>query len=253
MQKNTRGFIYLNYNSSSTTLVTTSTAGVVAPATIASLSNNMNFGNTCPVLWNLSSGVPTTVSAGGLALPASALTLTITANVNGTLSGGTDITPSQSFSLAPGASFTWTVSNGIANPKRLIMQPVITNSIAGATVSDTINPFRSPFSTVPATTSPFAALKNLQTTISKSGVDGGLDDVTSAGLLSQRQWESLYRFVAVDVGRHLPSEDGASKSITVSGTSNCNYALTIYYHVLREVVASVDTAMGTVSQGPVQN
>lgn len=89
--------------------------------------------------------------------------------------------------------------------------------------------------------------------MSKSGVDGGLDDVTTAGLLSQRSWESLYRFVAVDIGRRLPSEDDASKSIIVSGTSNCNYALTIYYHVLREVVASVDTAMGTVSQGPVQH
>ncbi|GMF65367.1 unnamed protein product [Phytophthora lilii] len=257
---------------SSTTLVTTGTSGVVAPATIASLSNNMNFGNTCPVLWNLSSGATPTALAGGLALPASATTLTITADVNGTPTAGTGITPSQSFSrllvptyspnpsadhalaqkktfryferitnkctFAPGASFTWTVSNGIANPKRLIMQPVITNPTAG----------------------PFAALKNLQSTVgnvpiwnnpvsfgydlfvqemSKSGVDGGLDDVTSAGLLSQRQWESLYRFVAVDIGRRLPSEDGASKSIIVSGTSNCNYALTIYYHVLREVVASI--------------
>ncbi|GMF37743.1 unnamed protein product [Phytophthora lilii] len=151
MQKNTRGFIYLTYNSSSTTLVTTD---VIAPATIASLSNNMNFGNTCPVLWNLSSGVTTTALAGGLALPASAVTLTITADVNGTPTGGTGITPSQSFSrllvptyspnpsadhalaqkktfryferitnkftVAPGASFTWTVSNGIANLKRLI-------------------------------------------------------------------------------------------------------------------------------------
>ncbi|GMF34318.1 unnamed protein product [Phytophthora lilii] len=153
------------------------------------------------------------------------------------------------------------------------MQPVITNPTAGATVSDVINPFRSPFSTVSATTSPFAALKNRQVTVgnvpiwnnpvsfgydlfvqemSKSGVDGGLDDVMSAGLLSQHQWESLYRFVAVDIGRRLPSEDGASKSIIVSGTSNRNYALTIYYHILREAVASVDTAMGTVSQGPVQ-
>ncbi|ETL47290.1 hypothetical protein L916_02945 [Phytophthora nicotianae] len=199
MQKNTRDFIYLNYNSSSTTLVTTGTAGVVAPSTIASLSNNMNFGNTCPVLCNLSSGVTTTALAGGLALPASAVTLTITADVYGTPTGGTGITPSQSFSrllfptyspnssadhalaqkkifryferitnkftVAPGAFFTWTVSNGVANPKRLIMQPVITNPTAGATVSDTINPFRSPFSTVPATTSPFATLKNLQITV----------------------------------------------------------------------------------------
>jgi hypothetical protein len=45
------------------------------------------------------------------------------------------------------------------------MQPVITNPTAAATTSDTINPFRSPFSTVPATTSPFAALKNLQITV----------------------------------------------------------------------------------------
>lgn len=88
--------------------------------------------------------------------------------------------------------------------------------------------------------------------MSKSGVDGVLDDVTSAGLLSQRQWEYLYRFVAVDIGRRLPSGDGASKSIVVFGTFNCNYAFTIYYHVLREVVATVDMAMGTVSQGPVQ-
>ncbi|KAF4033644.1 hypothetical protein GN244_ATG14465 [Phytophthora infestans] len=287
MQKNTRGFIYLNYNSSSTTLVTTGSTGAVAPASIASLSNSMNFGSTCPVLWNLSSGATTTALARGLALPASAVSLKITADVSGTPTAETGITPSQSFSrllvttyspnpsadLAPGASFTWTVSNGIANQKRLIMQRVITNPTAGATVLDLINPFRSPFSTVPATTSPFAALKNLQGTegnvpiwsnpisfgyylfvqeMSKSGVDGGLDGVTSAGLLSQRQWESLYRFVAVDIGRRLPSENGANKSIIVSGTSSCNYALTIYSHVLREVVATVDTAIGTVSQGPVQ-
>ncbi|EEY61389.1 uncharacterized protein PITG_01685 [Phytophthora infestans T30-4] len=234
MQKNTRGFIYLNYNSSSTmdTLITTGTAGVVAPTTIAMVQRQL--------LWPKK-----------------------------TFRYFERIT--NKFTVAPGASFTWTVSNGIANPKRLIMQPVITNITAGATVSDMINPFRSPFSTVPATTSPFAALKNLQITVgnhpiwnnpvrfgydlfvqemSKSGCDGGLDDVVSAGLLSQRQWELLYRFVAVDIGCRLPSEDGASKSIIVSGTSNCNYALTIYYHVLREVVVTVDTAMGTVSQGP---
>ncbi|GMF14259.1 unnamed protein product [Phytophthora lilii] len=127
------------------------------------------------------------------------------------------------------------------------MQPDITNPIAGATVSDGIKRFRSPFSTVPATTSPFAAVKKLQVTVgnvpiwnnsvsfghdlfvqemSKSGVDGGLDDVTSAGLLSQRQRESLYRFfvVAVDIGRRLPSEDGSLQSL-----------------------------MRLVSQGPVQN
>ncbi|KAF4033652.1 hypothetical protein GN244_ATG14475 [Phytophthora infestans] len=293
IQKNTRGFIYLNYNRLSTTLVTTGTAGVVAPATI-------------DMLWNFSSGAKTTTLAGGLALPASAVTLTITADVTDTPTAAAGITPSQSFSslltptyspnpsadhalaqrkifryferinnkftAATGASFTWTVSNAMANLKRLIMQPVSTNPTAGDTVSDLINPFRSPFSTVPATTSPFAALKHRLVTVgnvpiwnnpvsfgydlfvqemSKSGIDGGLDDVTSASWLSQRQWESLYRFVGVDFCRRPPSENGASKSIIVSGTSNCSYALTIYYHILREAVASVDTAMCTVSQGTV--
>ena len=310
MQKNTRGFIYINYNSSSTTLTTNATGGTVDPARIASVNNNMNFGNTCPVMWNLYSKIATSTGSAttGLALPAAATTLTITADVNGTPTSGSGLTPSQTFSrlLVPtyspnpsadhalvqkksfryferitnkftvqaGQSFTWTVSNGIANPKRLILQPIISNPVAGSSsLPDVINPFRSMFSTIPATTSPFASLKNLQITVgnvpiwnnpvsfgydlflqemSKSGVDGNLDDITSAGLLSQRHWESLYRFVAVDVGRRLPSEDGASKSIIISGTSNCNYPLTIYYHVLREVVATVDTAMGTVSQGPVQ-
>lgn len=308
MQKNTRGFLYLNYNSSTTSITGGHATVPVGPSNITNMSSNMNFGNTCPVLYNCSSAIATATGAQtGLVVPVGTI-LNVAADINGTTTSGVPIGPSQTFSrllvptytpnpmadhslhqkktfryferitnkftVAPNQSFTWTITNGIANPKKLIMQPVITNPTAAATISDTINPLRSPFSTIPATTSPFAAIKNLQVTVgnvpiwnnpvsfgydlflqemSKSGVDGGLDDVTTAGLLSQRQWESLYRFVAVDIGRRIPSEDGASKSIIVSGTSNCNYALTIYYHIWREVVATVDTAMGTVSQGPVQH
>ncbi|EEY67037.1 uncharacterized protein PITG_17535 [Phytophthora infestans T30-4] len=123
-------------------------------------------------------------------------------------------------------------------------------------MDDVINPFRSCFSTMPATTSPYAALKNIQVTVGNvpiwnNSVNFGYD--LFVGLLSQHLWESLYRFIAVDIGRRLPSDDGASKSTIVSGTNNTNYALTIYSHILREVVATVDTAMGTVSQGAVQN
>jgi hypothetical protein len=309
MQKNVAGYIYLNYNSSVTSIVTDVTGGVLAPAKITSMSNNMQFGNTCPILYNFSSSnIKADGSATGLNLPASAVTLSVTADVNGTTTAGTGLTPSQTFSrllvptympnpsadhsltqkksfryferitnkftVLPNQSFTWTITNGIANPKKLFMMPVITNPTAGATTADVINPFRSPLATIPATTSPFASIKNLQVTVgnipcfnnpvsfgydlfvqemAQSGIDGGLDDVTSSGLLSQQLWESLYRFVAIDVGRRLPSEDGAAKSLVVSGTSNCAYPLTIYYHVLRDAVATVDTAMGTVSQGAVQS
>ncbi|KAL7685906.1 hypothetical protein Plhal304r1_c029g0096131 [Plasmopara halstedii] len=50
--------------------------------------------------------------------------------------------------------------NQHGHPKKLIMQPVITNMTAGSSSrSDMINPFRNSFSTVPATMSYFAALR----------------------------------------------------------------------------------------------
>ncbi|RLN52322.1 hypothetical protein BBJ28_00024879 [Nothophytophthora sp. Chile5] len=313
--KNVRGFIYLNYNSSATS-ITTSGVGTLAPTNIASMSTNMLYGNTCPVLYNLVSGASaSTISSSGAFSAASGLafsaagTITIRAGIDGTPTAGTGIGPSQSFTrlLVPtyspnptadhalvqkktfkyfermtnkftvqaGAAFTYTLTNGIANPRKLFLQPVITNMTAGsASLPDVINPFRSPFSTVPCTTSPFVAIKNLQLTVGNvpiwnnpvnfgydmyvqemmrsSGVDGGLDDSNKAGLLSQRQWESLYRFIPVDIGRRLPSEDGASKSIIISGTNNSNYAISVYYHILRDVVCTTDTAMGTINQGAVQ-
>lgn len=310
MQKNTRGFIYINYNSSSTTIVSKETGGIVGPTTVASVSNNMNFGNTCPILYNLTSAAITNnyTTRTGLAVQAAVTTLTVTADVNGTETKGTGLNPSQTFSrllvptytpnpmadgaltqkktfryfermtnkftVLPNSSFTWTLTNGIANPRKLFMQPIITSwAKTGTVMADAINPLRSPFTTIPATTSPFASIKQLQVTVGNipcwnnpidfgydmflqemapSGVAGGLDDTTSSGLLSQQSWESLHRFIAVDVGRRLPSEDGASKSIIVSGTNNTTFPLTIYYHIWRDAIATVDTAMGTVSQTPVQ-
>ncbi|RLN87381.1 hypothetical protein BBJ28_00016116 [Nothophytophthora sp. Chile5] len=264
MQKNVSGYIYINYNSSNTTIITSSTAGIVGPGNMASISNNMLFGNTCPVLYNFASAtasgaalVGSTWTQTGLSVPIST-TLNITADVNGSPAVAGGLVPAQSFTrllvptytpnpsadhalsqrktfryfermtnkftVAPYASFTYTITNGVANPRKLFLQPVITNPTAGATTSDTINPFRSPFSTVPATCSPFASLKQLQVTVgnipmfnnpvnfgydmyvqemAKSGVDGGLDDTTADGLLSQQLWESLYRFVPIDIGRPL--------------------------------------------------
>jgi hypothetical protein len=316
MSKNAKGFVYINYNSSATT-ITTGAAGTLVPGNITSIATNMNYGNTCPILYNLVSAASSaTISAtgtfsaaSGLAFSAAGTTVVVKAGIDGTPTTGSGISPSQQFTrlLVPtyatnptadhalvqkktfryfermtnkftvqaGQAFTYTLTNGISNPKKIFLQPVITNPTSGSSsLPDSINPFRSPFSTVPATTSPFCSLKNLQLTVGNipiwnnpvnfgydmyvqemmqsSGVDGGLDDDVKAGLLSQRQWESLYRFVPVDIGRRLPSEDGASKSIIISGTNNTNYALTVYYHIWRDAVATVDTAMGTISQGATQ-
>jgi hypothetical protein len=130
MQKNTRGFIYINYNSSSTTLTTDTTGGILAVARIASLSNNMNFDNTCPILYNLSSANSTANgSSTGLSLPASACTLNITADINGTPTSGTGLTPSQSFSrlLVPAYTPNPSADNALLQKKTFRYFERITN------------------------------------------------------------------------------------------------------------------------------
>ncbi|GMF11975.1 unnamed protein product [Phytophthora lilii] len=127
MQKNTRGFIYINYNSSSTTITTNST-GVVAPGTIA-VSNNMQFGNTCPILWNFYSAVSTaTLSPTGLNVPASTI-LTVTADVNGTATSGSGIAPSQAFSrlLVPTYSPNPSADNALIQKKTFRYFERVTN------------------------------------------------------------------------------------------------------------------------------
>jgi hypothetical protein len=54
MQKNVAGYIYLNYNASSTS-ITTNILGAMFPGNITTISNNMTFGNTCPILYNYAS------------------------------------------------------------------------------------------------------------------------------------------------------------------------------------------------------
>ncbi|KAG3002703.1 hypothetical protein PC120_g19570 [Phytophthora cactorum] len=127
--------------------------GKINPATnVASISNNMNVSNTCPILYNCSSATATAIGAlTGLTLPASAVTLTITADVNGTAASRSGLTPNQTFSrllvptytpnpsadhslhqkktfryferitnkftVAPSQGFTWTISTGIVHPR----------------------------------------------------------------------------------------------------------------------------------------
>ncbi|KAF4027788.1 hypothetical protein GN244_ATG20573 [Phytophthora infestans] len=112
MQKNPRGFIYLNYNSSSTTLVTPGSAVAVAPATTATTGS----------------------ASGGLALPASAVNLTSTADVNGTPTAGTRITPSQSLSrlLVPNYSPNPSADHALAQKKTFRHFERITNKLTVA-------------------------------------------------------------------------------------------------------------------------
>ena len=289
--KGLKGFIYLNYNS--TTSIISNTG---ASSTITSVNSSATFGRCCPAVYN--------VGTDGCVLNASATApLTFTADINATASNLTSAVPSQQnavlhapyyiatpevdraltfkktirynerfvtqFSLAASGNYTATLSPGISNPKRVILYPYFTGAGSSGNTSFLTNPLLSPFDGCPSTTSPFAALKDLQlyvgnvpmfqqpvnmdwqtfsNEVAQNGLDGGLVDSSASGLLSQRLWNQLYRYYTCDVGRRMNSEDGASKSIQISCTNatTCPMTVVAIIHYEREI--SVDTASGMVSQ-----
>ena len=183
--KGLKGFIYLNYNSSSHPIVGSTDVLSVVPA------GSAVFGRCCPANLNLSA------SADGLSLGASTNPI-FTADINGTPSSTlTTATVIQSnailhapyytatpevdralstrktlrynerfvtqFSLTASGNYTATLSPGISNPKRVILYPYFTGSGASGNSGFLTNPLLSPFDGVGrGSTSPFAALKDLQ-------------------------------------------------------------------------------------------
>lgn len=289
--KGLKGFIYLNYNS--TTSIISNTG---ASATITSVNSSATFGRCCPAVYN--------VGTDGCALNASATApITFTADINATASNLSTAVPTQQnavlyapyyvatpevdraltfkktvrynerfvtqFTLSASGNYTATLSPGISNPKRVILYPYFTGAGTSGNTTFLANPLLSPFDGCPSTTSPFAALKDLQiyvgnvpmfqqpinmdwqtfnNEIAQNGVDGGLVDQTSSGLLSQRMWNQLYRYYTCDIGRRMNSEDGASKSIQISCTNAtvCPMTVVAIIHYEREI--NIDTASGMVSQ-----
>lgn len=289
--KGLKGFIYLNYNSSTSIISNTGTS-----ATITSVNSSATFGRCCPAVYNV--GVDGCVLSSAATNP-----VTFTADINATTSNLAGAVPTQmnamlhapyyiatpevdraltikktvrynerfvtQFNITASGSYTATLSPGISNPKRVILYPYFTGAGTSGNTSFLTNPLLSPFDGVPSTTSPFAALKDLQlyvgnspmfqqpismdwqtfsNEVSQNGLDGGVVDQAASGLLSQRTWNQLYRYYTVDIGRRMNSEDGASKSIQISCTNATTCPMTVIAIIWYEREITVDTASGQVSQ-----
>lgn len=175
--------------------------------------------------------------------------------------------------VAKGNTVSYTVSVGIPNPRKLVLIPFYQNlsplqteapNVGVPFVSTLANPEYSAFDSVPATSSPFAYLKNLQVYLANKpiyqypmqygfeqwisenshlGLNGNADDELTSGLLSQQLWEQNHRFYAVDLSRRLSSEDGTSKSVQVSFTNGSEkYDMKVIAIVYYEKKWSINTA-----------
>ena len=136
--------------------------------------------------------------------------------------------------------FNTILSNGIKNLRRLIMVPQINRS-----ANQQVDPLQSVFSSCPSTTSPPGAMvNNFNVLVSgkqiynqnilygwqhwinevmRTGVNGANDLGVSSGLIGQRDFETNYAYISVDLSRRLPADDNNPMSVQINGklaTSN---------------------------------
>lgn len=169
--------------------------------------------------------------------------------------------------VSAGSSFNAILTNGIVNPKKVIVIPVF-NGETGNAAGSALNPAQSFFDTVPATTSPLAALTNFNVQVSgqnmfqqnenydfqqfldemsRSGVNGGPFDVgVQSGLIGYTEWTYLYRYYVCDVSRRMTAENSVPKSIVISGSNACAKKLDLYCFVEFERSITVNLEDGQI-------
>lgn len=160
------------------------------------------------------------------------------------------------------STFNSLVTNGVTNPKRVIIVPFWSTSNTNA-----YSPLLSPFDPSPGTTTPLVALTqlNLQLSgqnvwslnelysyeqfiheLSDSGINGGRTIGLGSGLLDQLDFETSYRYYVCNVGRRLPNDNKTPKSVQIMGTVAAAVALDLYVFIEYERECTVDIFTGEI-------
>lgn len=147
---------------------------------------------------------------------------------------------------AVNSPFNILVSNGIPNIRSVLVMPLLPRASNGTAAaggfianSVTTSSLLSPFCSTPASPDPIAITnfqiqvsgRNLfinqqqydfetfaEQLVSSNQLNGGLTTSLSSGLVSKRDFQSLYRYYYGNCSRSLPSEEGVSKAIQILGT-----------------------------------
>lgn len=174
-----------------------------------------------------------------------------------------------SVSLNGGGDFNNLLTNGIPNPKTVIIIPMLqqsANNIGSANSAVNVYPYQSPFSTEPGTTSPLIALTNLNIQVAginqflqneiydfeqfvnelapQNALNGGLVDGLVSGLIGENEYAMQYRYYVCDVSRRLPAEDMVPKSIQILGKNQSNVAITLFVFIEFEKSITLDLITG---------
>jgi hypothetical protein len=161
--------------------------------------------------------------------------------------------------------FNQLITNGLVNPKTLIMVPIFPAGTAG-NVSASVAAHQSVFASEPGTTSPLASVTNFnillagqtmwQTNIqydwqvfrdelaAQNAINGGESTGLNSGLISEYDWSMSYRYLVCDLSRRLTSENSIPKSIQVLGKNNSKRTVTYFVFVECERSVSISLLNG---------
>lgn len=184
LMKSLKGFIYINYNTSTHTLTNANSS-----SNLTAVSSQAVYGRCSPAILNYGTDGWTPNATTGA-------NSTFRADINATTSNLSTAVPIQTnsilyapyyiatpavdreltmkktvrylerfvttFNIAANGNFSGTLSPGISNPKRVVLYPYFTGAGTSGNSGFVTNPLLSPFDGCPSTTSPFAAIKDWQ-------------------------------------------------------------------------------------------
>jgi hypothetical protein len=123
--------------------------------------------------------------------------------------------------IGAGASFNSIFTNGIVNPKYLVMMPYLTVTAANTGLAIAANTYQSVFDTATGTTAHLAAITQFQVQIggqnifqqnfqydfetfmnetsAMNAINGGLSTGITNGLIGHYEWENQYRYYVCDI------------------------------------------------------
>jgi hypothetical protein len=78
----------------------------------------------------------------------------------------------------------------------------------------------------------------------QNAINGGLVDGLTSGLISENDFQTLYRYYVCDVSRRLPAEDAVPKSVQILGQSLCAKAITLFTFIHFQRSIEIDLATG---------
>jgi hypothetical protein len=165
-------------------------------------------------------------------------------------------------------SFNSLLTNGIPNPKAIIIVPFASASANPTSAgSNFIAPFSSPFASEPGTTTPLVQLTSFNVQVAGvntfvqnelynfeqfqnelshiNAINGGQTDGLNSGLIGFEQFNNNYRYYVCDLSRRLPAEDRVPKSIQIIGTILSELpSVTLYCFIEFEKEISIDLETG---------